>query len=268
MTSERANPGLAMNPVVLEGAAASPAALAARVARLVDVAAGRRVVVGLAGAPGAGKSTLATAVAKAIEAIRPIEATEAGPDGPAPRVVVLPMDGFHLADEELARLGRGDRKGAPDTFDAEGYVALLRRVRDGRGPVYAPEFRREIEAAVAGAIRVDPDVQVVLTEGNYLLADSDDLTDDLTDDLPDDVADDGPEPGAVPGRWTPVRSLLDETWFVEPPEDLRVRRLVARHVAHGRRESEARAWALGPDERNARLVAATRDRADVVLHPA
>ena len=132
-----------------------PPALRARLDTLM--ARGGRRIVGLAGAPGSGKSTRAAAVASAFGA----------------RAVVVPMDGFHLAQAELERLGRAARKGAPDTFDAAGFVALLRRIRaSGDETVYAPAFRREIEEPVAGAIAVAPGVPLVVTEGNYLLLDT------------------------------------------------------------------------------------------------
>ena len=228
--------------VVVEGDVV--AALVARCLELVDrarraPAAGgaARVVVGIVGAPGAGKSTLAEKVLAALVDAR-------GAD-PAVRAVVVPMDGFHLAQAELGRLGRSDRKGAPDTFDADGYGALLERLRHPRAgvTVYAPTFDRALEEPVAGAVPVPPGVELVLTEGNYLL---------LGDDQDD-------------GRWSALRALLDETWFVEVPEPTRVERLVARHRRHGKPPAAAREWALGPDEANARLVASTRDRADVVV---
>jgi pantothenate kinase len=176
------------------------------------------------GAPGSGKSTLARRIADEV--------------GEAARLV--PMDGFHLAGAELHRLGRQDRKGAVDTFDAAGYVALLRRLRDPvEEVVYVPEFRREIEEPIAGAIAVPRATRLVVTEGNYLLVD------------------DGP--------WGAVRGLLDETWFVAPDDGVRIERLVARHVAHGRTPEAARAWTLGTDQRNAEMVALTRGRADVVV---
>jgi pantothenate kinase len=183
-----------------------------------------RSILGITGAPGAGKSTVAEAISSVF----------------AGAAVVVPMDGFHLANEELLRLGRRDRKGAPDTFDASGYVALLRRLRDERsGVVYAPRFDRSIETAVAGAIPVAPEVPLVITEGNYLL-------------LPSDA-------------WADVRPLLAEVWFVAPDEAVRVERLVQRHIDHGKAPDEARAWVLGPDARNSDLVIRTRDLADVVV---
>lgn len=185
---------------------------------------GRRRLLGIAGAPGAGKSTLAAAV---VDALRPL-------------AVLVPMDGFHLANAELVRLGRREWKGAPDTFDAAGYVALLRRLRAaGPDPVYAPAYDRDLSCGVVGSIRVGPGVPLVVTEGNYLLLD------------------DGP--------WAAVRGELDEAWFVERADDVRVAQLIARHVAHGKVPDVAREWVLRSDEANARLVAATRDRADLVV---
>lgn len=182
-------------------------------------------VLGIAGAPGAGKSTLAAALVAAL--------------GDAARL--LPMDGFHLANAELVRLGRYDRKGAPDTFDTAGYVATLRRIRSG-GVVYAPAFHREIEESYAAEIAIDTTAtRLVVTEGNYLLAD---------------------------GGWAPVRGLLDETWYCEIDERLRLHRLIARHEAYGRPPAQARARALGTDQANAELVATTRHRADLIVNPA
>lgn len=183
-----------------------------------------RHILGVAGAPGSGKSTVAASVAAHLG------------DG----AVVVPMDGFHLTDEELARLGRADRKGAPDTFDVAGYVHLLRRLHEETDhTVYAPEFDRSRESSVAGAIAVRPEHRLVVTEGNYLLLDA--------------------------PQWREIRELLDDAWFIQLDDDTRLERLVGRHVAHGRTLEAATEWVHRSDETNARLVAATIDRADVVL---
>ena len=198
-------------------------------AAALAVTGGRRLL-GIAGAPGAGKSTLAADVVAAV----------------APAAVLVPMDGFHLAQAELVRLGRADRKGAPDTFDAAGLVALLQRLRQQTpGPglhdevVYAPHFDRSIEEAVAGAIPVAADVPLVVVEGNYLLHGD--------------------------GAWAGVEPLLDECWFVEVDDTLRVERLVSRHMSFGRSPAAAREWVLRSDEANARLVSRTRGRATAVV---
>ncbi|WP_428954061.1 nucleoside/nucleotide kinase family protein [Streptomyces sp. cg35] len=198
--------------------------LAARARTLA--ASGPRRVLGVAGPPGAGKSTLAEALVRALDGV----------------AALVPMDGFHLADAELARLGRADRKGAPDTFDAYGYAALLARLRapEHGETVYAPSFERAWEQPVAGALPVPPDVPLIVTEGNYLLLDE--------------------EPWS-----TAVRPLLDEVWWVAVDDGVRVERLVARHVAFGKSPSFARDWVLRSDEANARRVAPGRDRADLVV---
>jgi pantothenate kinase len=194
--------------------------------RAVRLAERPRALLGITGAPGSGKSTLAEVLCQEVRA-RGV------------RVVAVGMDGFHLAHRALTSLGLVEVKGAPETFDADGYVALLRRVR-AAGPaiVWAPEFRREIEDAVAGAVAVHPDAELVITEGNYLLLD---------------------------GPWRPVRGLLDEVWFIDLPDALRRERLAARHRRHGRTDAQAWERTLGSDEVNARTVLATRHRADLIV---
>lgn len=190
---------------------------------------GGRAILGIAGSPGAGKTTLAQHLVRALNG------------SGEPCVAHVPMDGFHLADVELDRLGLRDRKGAPETFDAAGYAALLRRLREERDGdlVYAPGFERVLEQPVAGAIPVPPTARLIVTEGNYLLLGT--------------------------GAWPRVRPALDEVWFCELDEDERVRRLVARHEEFGKSHDEAVAWVLRSDQRNAHAVAATRDRADLVV---
>ena len=152
----------------------------------------------------------------------------------------VPLDGFHLAHQLLVENGLAERKGAPDTFDAAGYVALLRRLRDpAEGVVYAPRFDRDIEDSIANAIPVPPDVPLVITEGNYLLLRS--------------------------GPWAQVAGLLDEVWYIELAEDTRLRRLIGRHMEFGRDSAEARDRATGSDQRNAVLIEAGRDYASLVV---
>lgn len=181
-------------------------------------------MLGIAGAPGAGKSTLAQWLVD-----------ELGDDA-----VLVPMDGFHLANEVLVALGRRDRKGAPDTFDAAGYVAMLERLRSQDDEVvYAPRFDREIEESIGSAVPVARSVRLVVTEGNYLLLAQD--------------------------PWSRIRGLLDEAWFLMPSDAVRHERLIARHMAFGKTEEDARAWSMGSDERNAVLIRATAEVADLVI---
>ncbi|WP_129785710.1 nucleoside/nucleotide kinase family protein [Promicromonospora panici] len=188
--------------------------------------AGETRVLGITGPPGAGKSTLATALIDGL--------------GPGTAVVVG-MDGFHLSNAVLEARGSRDRKGAIDTFDDAGYAALIGRLADrrpGEPPVYAPEFRREIEEPIAAGIAV-ADEPLVITEGNYLLA-----------------------PG---GAWPAARARMAEVWYLDLPDAERLRRLVARHRAFGKPLPDAEAWAGGTDQRNAELIATTRDAADLIV---
>ncbi|RLV47565.1 nucleoside/nucleotide kinase family protein [Nocardioides mangrovicus] len=196
--------------------------LVARLRRLRGESQRPRLVIGIAGAPGAGKTTLALDLVARL-----------GPDA-----VHLPMDGFHLADVELERLGRRDRKGAPDTFDPGGLAALLARVGDGE-PVWAPAFDRDLEQPVAQSIAVLPEHEIVVVEGNYLLL---------------------PESG-----WAAVRSRLDEAWYLRLDEPTRRQRLVARHVRFGKAPDAAEEWVARVDEPNAGLVDRSAPRADLVI---
>ncbi|KZE42931.1 nucleoside/nucleotide kinase family protein [Microbacterium sp. T32] len=206
-----------------------PDAVAALADRVERAASGSlRFLLGIAGSPGSGKTTLATALVAALNARNPGTA------------VALPMDGFHLANATLDRLDRHDRKGAIDTFDGWGFLALLHRVRTETGhTVFAPSFRREVDEGIAGEIAIEPEARVVVVEGNYLLVE------------------DGP--------WARVRDALDEAWFCSAPSAVREVRLVERHTRHGRTVEAATAWAREVDGVNAALIEATRGRADLVV---
>ena len=187
--------------------------------RLADLAAApprRPYLLGLAGAPGVGKSTFAESL----------------------RLPLLPMDGYHYANEHLDRLGLRDRKGAPATFDVDGFAATLGRLRAGDS-VVAPRFDRTLDAAIAGAIPLDADSAVIVTEGNYLLHDRD--------------------------GWEHVRALLDEVWYLDVADDVRTRRLIERHRRYGRSLEDATRWAAEVDQPNAALITATRHRADAII---
>ena len=185
-----------------------------------------RALVGIAGPPGAGKSTLAERLVTAV----------------GPGAALVPMDGFHLADAALDRLGLRARKGAPETFDGWGYLALLRRLAvETDRPVWAPDFERTLEQPVAGSIAVGPAVRLIVTEGNYLLLDQ--------------------------PPWPQVRAALSEVWYVEADPGVRLERLLARHVEFGKSAAEARAWVAAVDEPNARLIESGRDAADLVVRP-
>lgn len=186
---------------------------------------GSRRILGIVGPPGAGKSTLAQQLAKAC----------------GDRAVVIPMDGFHLANAELKRLQRAERKGAEDTFDSAGYVALLRRLKAHRPgeTIYAPDYHRDLEEAIAGSIAVNSDTPLIIAEGNYLLLQK--------------------------GPWAALRALLDEVWYIDVDSELRQSRLLARHIQFGRSEQDARQWVAQTDEPNARMIEATASRADLIF---
>lgn len=184
----------------------------------------RRIVIGIVGAPGAGKSTIAEQLVQLLQ----------------PDAALLPMDGFHLPQARLVELGRRDRMGAADTFDVDAFratfVAVLRGFGDSEQSVYAPGFDREREEPLLGVVDISPEFPCVIIEGNYLLLDS--------------------------GGWERTAPMFDLTFFVELDDETRIARLVARHEKFGKSPADARAWALGPDQVNAKLIETTAARAD------
>lgn len=181
---------------------------------------GTRTLLGIVGAPGAGKSTVAEQILEQL---------------PAGVAALVPMDGFHISDAELVRIGLRERKGAPETFDRVGFVVALHRLRRATETVYLPRFERTIEDSIAAAISVEPTVPLILVEGNYLL------------------------------HWPDAAAVLHQTWFVDPHPRLRRSRLIQRRLALGQDLDVARAWALGPDQSNADLINQDRDRADLLI---
>jgi pantothenate kinase len=186
-----------------------------------------RSIVGICGPPAAGKSTLSSALSGALDVHDGLSS------------VAVPMDGFHLSNVELDRLGLADRKGAPETFDAAGFVHLLRRLRAGEDLVYAPSYSRSLHESIGGVIPVPADVRVIVVEGNYLLLDR--------------------------GPWASVRGLLDLVLYLDAPDEVRQDSLVRRQLAKGLDLHDAHDWVSRSDERNAAVIAGTRDRADLIL---
>lgn len=197
-----------------------PAQALARAQRLLE--GGGRKILGIVAPPGAGKSTLAAHLAAAL----------------GNQAQVVPMDGFHLSNAALFALNRRQRKGAPDTFDAEGYAQLLQRLRAQQAgqTIYAPEYLRGVEEGIAGSLAIHAGTRLIITEGNYLLLDED--------------------------GWSPVRSLLDEAWYLDIDDTVREQRLLARHVEFGKTVQQATDWIASTDTPNARRIERTAARAD------
>ena len=186
--------------------------------------AGSRVILGIAGKPGAGKSQLSSYLVENL---------------PSDVVALVPMDGFHLSNEELIELGRRDRKGAPDTFDVDGYVKLLQEIRTSTSEIRFPIFHREIEASIADEGLISASTKLIITEGNYLLHDQ--------------------------GGWESVAPLLHHRWYIGVDDSIRLERLVARHHQYGKDLEAAHQWAHGSDENNAKVVEASKSRADLIV---
>jgi pantothenate kinase len=184
-----------------------------------------RKILGITGAPGAGKSTIAKAIVEKL-----------GKE----LCAFAPMDGFHLSNSTLIAENKRDRKGAIDTFDSEGYVNLLKRLRAlNEEVVHAPDFYRSVEESIGSALPIKKSIPLVVTEGNYLLA--------------------------AEGAWSEVKGLLDECWFIDLAEDVRIDRLIKRHIEVGKSPADAEKWSRGSDQKNAEAIIALRERADLVI---
>lgn len=193
---------------------------------VLSLAAGsERTIIGIVGKPGGGKSTLSKYLLKGCDETL---------------VSVLPMDGFHLSTKVLKSLGRSDRKGAPDTFDVKGFAEILNRVaRDLENPIYYPIFDRSIEESIAAQGVVLPSTRVVIVEGNYLMHDRD--------------------------GWQEISPLLNQSWYAYLDEDIRISRLISRHIAFGKDPESAKAWAKGSDQANADLIEVSVARCDFLI---
>ena len=209
----------------MAGSSISLTSLDEVITRAKSLITGERKIVGLIGKPGAGKSTLS---AQLIDQL-------------GDQAAILNMDGYHLSNLALRELGRADRKGAPDTFDALGFTAILKRVKNQVDQdIYFPVFDRSIEESIAAQGVITPEIKLVITEGNYLLHNE--------------------------NNWGGVKELLDESWFIEVDDQIRIERLVNRHHKFGKSKADAHSWATGSDENNARVVAQTRELADVIIN--
>ena len=181
-----------------------------------------RFLAALAGPPGAGKSTLAAELVAALGA----------------GAKAVPMDGFHYDDAVLIARNARDRKGAPDTFDVQGFRHLLTRLRVEE-EVAIPLFDRDLEISRAGADIVGPDDHILIVEGNYLLLNE--------------------------APWPELAPLFDLTIWIDVPEAELDRRLMDRWAHYGKTPDEARAWIDGNDMPNIRRVTQGSRPADLVI---
>lgn len=187
-----------------------------------------RIAIGLTGGPGTGKSTLAAELVAMLNAVRPGSAA------------LVPMDGFHMKHAKLEAMGQTDYKGAPHTFEGADFVNFLHHLKGAATAVSGPGYSRKIEDTVDNAFTIQPEVRVLVVEGNYLL---------LTD-----------------GPWAGVKPLLDYAIFIDVPRELVKARLLRRHGEEGLfTEERNRAHIERNDLPNYDLVSLSQDRADVVI---
>ena len=181
-----------------------------------------RKLIAIAGAPGSGKSTLAEDLAHKL----------------GPTAAVMPMDGFHLDNDTLHAMELFHRKGAPETFDADGFVALIKRLR-GDDTVPYPTFDRDADRTVPDGGQINETTRIVLVEGNYL----------LLNQFP----------------WDSLAGLFDMTVRLVVNHETLAARLITRWIDHGLSPENARDRALGNDMVNVRYVDAHSFDPDYVI---
>ncbi|MFK0162869.1 nucleoside triphosphate hydrolase [Rhizobium sp. NPDC090279] len=186
----------------------------------------KRIMVAIAGPPGAGKSTLADNVVTALKAKG--ESAE-----------VLPMDGFHMDNAVLIEKGLLKRKGVPESFDVRAFLDIVRAVRAADQEVLVPVFDRSRELAIASARVVSPDHRFIVVEGNYLLFSQ--------------------------GKWAELEGMFDYSIMLAPPMEVLEERLWARWRGYDLDEEAAHAKVYGNDLPNGRLILENRRKADVTI---
>ncbi|CAN5191019.1 nucleoside triphosphate hydrolase [soil metagenome] len=188
-----------------------------------------RYLLGLAGSPASGKSTFSAQLVNRINFVLNKEVA-----------VVVPMDGYHFSNQVLDEMGLKPLKGIPATFDGQGFVDLIKRLKsETNESVFAPLFDRSIEASIENGIEIAPRHEIIVSEGNYL----------LIDEKP----------------WNELRNLFDEIWFIDSTMEKLMPRLLERHKNCGRNNEETKAKIDSTDLPNAILIDGTKSRAHRVI---